>query len=67
MWFKRFLKALMPTFVTIPAKDSKEAALVVTRNVVRSYARGNVNLQYGRYVTSEQLEARKQKLAQHSF
>ncbi|QVE17365.1 hypothetical protein KGD89_00910 [Pseudomonas cichorii] len=67
MWFRKLFRALFPTRVKIPVYSSKEAASSVARNVVRSYARGNVNLQRGRYMTSEQLEARKQKLAQHAF
>ena len=67
MWFKKLFRALFPSLVTLPAKSSKEAAAVVAQNLVRSYARGNVNLQRGRFLTSEQLEARKQKLAQHTF
>jgi len=67
MWFKIFFRALFPSLVTIPAKTSKAAAMALAHNLVRSYARGNVNLQRGRYMTSEQLEARKRELAQHSF
>ncbi|MHA5986297.1 hypothetical protein ACVSMR_05665 [Pseudomonas aeruginosa] len=64
MRLTKLLKALLPSLVSIPAKADAD---VVARKLVRSYARGNVNLQYGRYLTSKQLEARKQKLAQHSF
>lgn len=67
MRLAKLLKALLPTLLPIPARSTKAAEEAVARNLVRSYARGNVNLQYGRYLTAEQLEARKQKLAQHSF
>lgn len=67
MWFQKLLRALFPARVAIPAKSSKDVADRVAHDVVRAYARGNVNLQRGRYMTSEQLEARKQKLAQHAF
>ena len=67
MRFKALLGMLFPTLVAIPAKTSKTGAAAVAQNLVRSYARGNVNLQRGRYVTAEQLEARKRKLAQSSF
>ncbi len=67
MWFQKLLRALFPSRVAIPAKSSKEAADIAAHNIVCSYARGNVNLQRGRYLTSEQLEIRKQKLAQHAF
>lgn len=67
MWFRKLFSAILPVRVKIPAHSSQEAAVTIARTVVRSYARGNVNLQRGRYMTSEQLEARKQKLAQHAF
>ncbi|KPZ19812.1 hypothetical protein [Pseudomonas syringae group genomosp. 3] len=67
MWLQKLLRALSPSWVDIPAKSSKEAADITAHNIVCSYARGNVNLQRGRYLTSEQLEIRKQKLAHHAF
>lgn len=67
MWFTKLLRALFPTLARIPASTSKAASAAVAAGLVRSYARGNVNLQRGRYVTAAQIEARKQKLAQHSF
>lgn len=67
MWFQKLFRALFPARVEIPAYSSQDTSSAVARSVVRSYARGNVNLQRGRYMTSEQLEARKQKLAQHAF
>lgn len=67
MWFRKLLRVLLPTLATLPASNSKASATWVAKGLVRSYARGNVNLQRGRYVTSAQIEARKQKLAQHSF
>lgn len=67
MWFRRLLRALLPTHAVIPARSSKTSATLVAKSFVRSYARGNVNLQRGRYVTSADIDARKQKLAQHSF
>ncbi|KPX20389.1 hypothetical protein ALQ28_01789 [Pseudomonas syringae pv. delphinii] len=67
MWLQKLLRALSPSWVDIPAKSSKEAADIAAHNIVCSYARGNVNLQRGRYLTSEQLEIRKQKLAHHAF
>ena len=67
MPLNNFLRALFPSLVTIPTKTSKAAATKVAHDLVRSYACGNVNLQRGRYMTSEQLEARKRRLAQPSF
>lgn len=67
MWFKKILGVLLPTLAEIPAGTPDASARTVVKGLVRSYARGNVNLQRGRYVTSAQIEARKQKLAQHSF
>ncbi len=67
MWFRRLLRALLPTHAVIPERSSKTSATLVAKSFVRSYARGNVNLQRGRYVTSADIDARKQKLAQHSF
>lgn len=67
MWFKKLLRALFPSFVKIPTKNSQELAAEVAHRVVRSYARGNVNLQRGRYMTADQLEARKRQLAHHTF
>ncbi|GFM88261.1 hypothetical protein PSCICO_36600 [Pseudomonas cichorii] len=67
MWFKMLLRALLPTFAPIPEKRSIEADAVVAHKIVRSYARGNVNLQRGRYMTADKLEARKRQLALHSF
>lgn len=51
----------------IPSHDMKAISEEIAARLVRSYARGNVNLQYGRYVTAEELEARKQRLAQYTF
>lgn len=67
MWFRKILRVLLPTLAEIPASSSKAYAAIVAKAFVRSYARGNVNLQRGRYVTSADIDARKQKLAQHSF
>lgn len=67
MLFAKLLKAFLPTLITLPAKSSKEAGDAIAHKLVRSYARGNVNLQFGRYLTMDQLEARKQKLARHAF
>lgn len=63
----KLFKALVPTIFSVPAASSKERQDAVVQKLVRTYARGNVNLQYGRYVTEEQLTARKQKLARHAF
>lgn len=51
----------------IPTHDMKAVSKEIAARLVRSYARGNVNLQYGRYVTAEELESRKQRLAQYIF
>ncbi len=67
MRLAKLLKALLPTLLPIPDRDTKAAKDAVAHGLVCSYARGNVNLQDGRYMTAEQLEARKQKLAQYSF
>jgi len=51
----------------IPTHDMKAVSKEIADRLVRSYARGNVNLQYGRYVTAEEIDARKQRLAQYTF
>ncbi|MBI2381754.1 MAG: hypothetical protein HYV16_13465 [Gammaproteobacteria bacterium] len=67
MRFEALLKALFPSLVPIPRKSSKDMGDEVARGLVRAYARGNVNLQYGRYLTGEQLEERKHALSRHAF
>ncbi|MCY1365029.1 hypothetical protein D9M69_518590 [compost metagenome] len=56
--------ALLPSLVAISTTADADS---FARKLVRFYARGNVSLQDGRYLTSKQLEARKDALAQHSF
>jgi hypothetical protein len=65
--FRRLLDVLFPSFVTIPARTSEVYSKALATSLVRSYARSNLNLQRGRYVTAEQLEDRKRQLAKHSF
>jgi hypothetical protein len=65
--FRRLLDALFPSFVTIPSRTSEAYSKALATSLVRSYARSNLNLQRGRYVTAEQLEDRKHQLAKHSF
>lgn len=66
MRIKKLLRAIVPTFERVPAKRSEEGK-EVARNLVKTYARGNVNLQRGRYLTKSQMLVRKQNLAKHSF
>ncbi|MEG0869220.1 MAG: hypothetical protein RSG77_19505 [Hafnia sp.] len=67
MFLKNLIKALLPSFIKIPAKDAGELSQAIAHRLVRVYARGNSNLQRGHYVTAEQIEGRKKKLAQHHF
>lgn len=55
MWKIMFSKNLKKT-------DDNE-----TRNLVAKYARGNVNLQNGCYVTKEEKEALKKEVLNHKF
>lgn len=66
-WLKDLQGALFPSLIPIPAKCSQAASDAIACRVVRSYARSNLNLQRGRYMTAQDIEARKQKLAKHSF
>jgi hypothetical protein len=67
MWLSRLVAALYPTLIPVPVKTSEARANALAHDLVRRYARSNVNLQKGRYVTAEDLEARKRVLALHSF
>lgn len=67
LWFRRLIEALLPSLVVIPANTTEVTQKAVAQRLVRTYARSNLNLQRGRYVTAEQLEDRKRQLAKHSF
>lgn len=58
---------LFPSLIQIPAKSPQAASNAVALRLVKSYSRTNLNLRLGRYITAEGLEARKLKLAKHSF
>jgi hypothetical protein len=47
-----------------PAPINKE---VNVRAIVQRHARGNVNLQLGRYITAEDLETRRKKFLSYNF
>lgn len=64
---RRFLSALIPARVEIPVRCTNERSSAVAHKVVRDLSRSNFNLKRGRYITSEQIEARKGKLAEHQF
>lgn len=67
MWMKRLNAAFFPSLIPIPARSSQQASNAVARRLVRTYARSNLSLQRGRYMTAQDLEDRKQQLAKHSF
>lgn len=63
MRLKRLLRALLPPLVKMPPATPQVDPGAV-RRIVASLSRGNLNLRLGRYVTAEQMEERKRKLAQ---
>lgn len=65
MSFRRLLCALLPSLVKIPTE--KPDTGLIANMIVRRYSRGNANLQRGRYITADQLELRKRRLAAHTF
>ncbi|AXH59673.1 hypothetical protein PLA107_031105 (plasmid) [Pseudomonas amygdali pv. lachrymans str. M301315] len=65
MSFRRLLRTLFPPLFKIPAK--KPDGGLIAHMIVRRYSRGNANLQRGRYITADQLELRKRRLASHNF
>lgn len=67
MYLKRLVRALLPGLAKIPAKCSDQVKSDIARTVVQRFARGNLNLARGRYQTAADLEARKKRLALHSF
>lgn len=67
LFLRRVIHALLPSLTVIPANTSEVTQQAVARRLVRSYSRSNLNLQRGRYLTAEQLEKRKRKLANHTF
>lgn len=66
-WLRKMRRALFPSLAVIPGVTSELAQQAVVRRVVRTYARGNLNLKLGRYVTADQIEARKRQISKHSF
>jgi hypothetical protein len=66
-WFKILQGSLFLSLIPVPAKSSQAASDAIARQVVRSCARSNLNLQRGRYMTAQDIEDRKQALAKHSF
>ena len=66
-WFVKLRRALFPSLAIIPKDSTEVAQKAVVQRIVRRYARGNLNLKRGRYVTAEQMEERKRRLANHSF
>ncbi|MDT8924760.1 hypothetical protein RBE51_18360 [Pseudomonas taiwanensis] len=67
MRLKKILRALFPSLVEIPSVQARGLDAKLTASLIRRYSRGNLNLFRGRFVTAEQLELRKQKLARHAF
>jgi hypothetical protein len=67
MWLRRLNAALFPSLIPIPVASREAHANALAHKLVRRYARGSSNLQQGRYVTAEDLEARKRNLACHNF
>ena len=67
MRLKKILRALFPRLVKVPSSQAKGLDAKLKASLIRRYSRGNLNLFLGRFVTAEQLELRKQKLAKHMF
>lgn len=63
MKVQALLRVLFPPLVKIPPA-TPQADPKAIRRIVASLSRGNLNLRLGRYVTAEQMEERKRKLAQ---
>lgn len=55
--------------VVIDISDPKRKAAVArnVRRVVASFSSGNINLQYGRFITREAVEKLRQKNLSHDF
>lgn len=67
MRLRNVLRALLPSLVKVPSAQTNGLDAKLTASLIRRYSRGNINLFRGRFVTAEQLELRKLKLARHTF
>jgi len=63
--FKKILFA--PKMPTYAFKKEQEIEKCIERTIVSRLARGNVSLQAGRYITRQEIDARYEKIKQHSF
>jgi len=50
-----------------PLKSSPSINEETIRNIVAKYARGNINLQFGRYSTTEQIDKRREAVCQFKY
>lgn len=63
------MPSIIDTIFPKPKKDSEHAEEVeqVKKGLVRRFARGNVRLQQGKYITEEVAKERKNKVLRHKF
>lgn len=51
----------------VVVKEEQNVEKFIERTIVSKFARGNVSLQAGRYITRQEIDARYEKIKQHSF
>lgn len=56
-----------PKTPTAVLKEEQIFEKCIERTIVSRLARGNVSLQAGRYITRQEIDARYEKIKQHSF
>lgn len=52
---------------SLSAEQERNESQAIEKKIVARLARGNVSLQFGRYLTKEELSVRAQKIARHKF
>ncbi len=67
-WLLRSLHLLARGYGSVVTRDELAARdQMIARNICKRMARGNISLQMGRYVTSSELEARRERNLKYSF